>query len=117
MEDTFTISLRLKGRKNCLFMHNGNESLKHWITKAILLKLIRDRGRTAGTEVKLGSSIIDVVDIDNIIGYEIESKPDDSTIKDKLKRMWQLRDVFFVDASKVPDDIIEAEKYLKRFVV
>ena len=117
MKDSFTITLKVKGRKNCLFMHTGKESLKHWLTKAVLFKLIRDRGRTAGTEIELNGGIIDVVDIDNLIGYEVESKPNVSTAKRKLKRLWQLRDVFFIDAGKVPDDIGEAEKYLERFVV
>lgn len=117
MKDSFTISLKVKGRKNCLFMHTGNESMKHWMAKAVLFKLIRDRGRTTGTEVEINGGIVDVVDIDSLIGYEIESNPKKSVIKSKLKRLWHLRDVFFIDASRVPDDIKGAEKYLKRFVV
>lgn len=117
MKDSFTISLKVKGRKNCLFMHTGNESMKHWMAKAVLFKLIRGRGRTVGTEVEINGAIVDVVDIDSLIGYEIESNPKKSVIKSKLKRLWHLRDVFFIDASKVPDNIEEAEKYLERFVV
>ncbi len=115
--------LRVKGmvinevNKNCLFMYNNRESTKHWVIKALLFKLLRERGRTVGTEVEIKGAIVDVLDVDNLIGYEIESNFNSKAVDCKLKRLWKLHDVFFIDVKKVPDNVLEAEKYLEKFVV
>jgi len=37
---------------NCLFSSSGKESTKHFVSKAIIFKILRDRGRTVVTEVE-----------------------------------------------------------------
>lgn len=103
--------------KNCLFMHNSHESAKHWVIKALLFKLLRERGHTVGTEVEIKGGIVDVLDVHTFVGYEIESKPSEGLIKERLKRLWRLHDVVFIDAKKVPNDVMKAEEYIKRLVV
>lgn len=106
-----------EANRDCLFMHNSRESTKHWMVKALLFKILRGRGRTVGTEVEVRGGIVDVLDVDKLIGYEIECNPSEKTIKRKLKRLWRLRDLFFIDTSKVPDNVNEAEKYLDSFII
>lgn len=103
--------------KNCLFMHNIRESTKHWVIKSILFKLLRERGRTVGTEVEIRGGIVDVLDVNNLIGYEIESKISKKLIRQKSRRLWRLRDVIFIDVKKVPNSFEAAEKYLESLIV
>jgi len=103
--------------KNCLFMHNSKESTKHWMIKSIMFKLLRVQRITVGTEIEMKGGIIDLLDADNFIGYEIESAPTQKLINQKTKQFWQLHDIIFIDARKIPDDIKAAEKYLKKIVL
>lgn len=103
--------------KNCLFMHSGKESVKHWVIKSILFKLLRERGQTVGTEVEVKGGIVDVLDVDNFIGYEVESKINKRSVRQKLKRLWRLHDIIFIDMKKVPDSIKATEKYLRNIIV
>lgn len=34
---------------NCLYPHNRKESLKHWLVKAIVFKILFDKGRNVGS--------------------------------------------------------------------
>lgn len=103
--------------KNCLFMHNSRESTKHWMIKSIIFKILRERGRTVGTEVEVRGGIVDVLDVNSFIGYEIESNISQKAMLQKTKRLWKLHDVIFIDVKKVPDSIQDAEKYLRTIVV
>jgi len=102
--------------KNCLFMHNAKESTKHWTIKAIIFKLLRIRRRTVATEVEMKGGILDVLDVDSFVGYEIESTPTRKIVEKKTKQFWQLHDIIFIDARKVPDAISLAEKHLEKFI-
>jgi len=103
--------------KSCLFMHNDKESTKHWVIKALLLKILRGLGRTVGTEIETRGGVVDVLDADNLVGYEIETKINRRVVEQKVKRLWRLHDVIFIDAKKVPDDIKLAEQNLRARVV
>jgi len=103
--------------KNCLFMHNRNESMKHWIIKCIVFKILRERERTVGTEIEVDGGIVDVIDVNNFIGYEIESNLSRERVKEKIEQFSCLKDVFFIDISKLPNSIESIEEYLKRKIV
>lgn len=103
--------------KNCLFMHSSRESVEHWVIKSILFKLLRERGRTVGTEIEVRGGIVDVLDVDNFIGYEIESNINKKSVQQKLKRLWRLHDIVFIDIKKVPDSIKATEKYLRDIII
>jgi hypothetical protein len=103
--------------KNCLFTHNKNESLKHFIIKAILFKILREKGRNVGSEIEIENGIVDLIDLDNLIAYEIENGTNKKKIEEKLKNYKAVKDVFFIDCKKVPNDLEKAEKYLRKIVV
>jgi hypothetical protein len=103
--------------KNCLFTHNKNESLKHFIVKAILFKILREKRRNVGSEIEIKNGIVDLIDLDNLIAYEIENEINKKRINEKLKNYKVVKDVFFIDCKKVPNDLEKAEKYLRKIVV
>jgi hypothetical protein len=101
--------------KNCLYL--TKESMKHWLTKAAIFKILRDRGRVVGTEIELGGGIADVIDVDNFIVYEIEKELNERKKKEKASRLKDAKDVFIIDLKEVPDDFDKAEIYLGEKVV
>lgn len=103
--------------KNCLFTSTGSETMKHWIVKAIIFKQLRNTGRQVGTEVEVNGGIVDVLDVDNMIAYEVENNLTREKLKSKVMSISGLKDVFFIDILEVPDDIQEAESYLKEKLV
>lgn len=101
--------------KNCLFTNGGKEGIKHWVVKAIIFKILRDMGRVVGSEVEVNGGIVDVIDLDNMIVYEVDKK---------IRQHFYLtgtpegiKDVFIIMLDEVPDNINEAEKYLRDKVV
>jgi hypothetical protein len=101
---------------NCLYIHGRNEGAKHWVVKALVLKILRELGRTAGTEVEVVGGVVDVLDLDNFIAYEVEDAICRKAVERKARRLWQLHDIVFIDARKVPDGISDAESYLRSIV-
>jgi hypothetical protein len=99
--------------KNCLFTNAGSETMKHWIVKAIIFKHLRNMGRQVGTEVEVNGGIVDVLDIDNMIAYEVENNLTREKVKAKMFSLSGLKDVFFIDILEVPDDVQEAGYYIK----
>lgn len=103
-----------------VFLHNKNETTKHFLVKALLFKMLKERGRMAGTEVETTNSIADVLDATNLFVYEIETeaKPENrKEILDQYRDVNFIEDVFVIDLRKVPDNIFEMEKCLKENVV
>jgi len=103
--------------ENCLFSSTGSETMKHWLVKATIFKILRNMRRRVGTEVEVNGGIVDVLDIDNMIAYEVESNLTRERLKSKLANLSGMRDVFFIDLSDVPDDIYESELYLRAKMV
>jgi len=83
----------------------------------MIFKILRDRGRTVGTEIETNNGIVDLIDVDNKIVYEIESNLTEKIAKEKIKQFNFAKDVFLIDVKKIPDDLNKAEKYLKEKVV
>jgi hypothetical protein len=105
-----------KYNRNCVFSSNGKESLKHFVSKAIIFKILRDRGREAATEVETRNAIVDVLDIDNRIAYEVENGFDEEDIIGLISHN-ELRDIFLIDLKEIPNDVFEAEEFLKQVLV
>lgn len=101
--------------RNCLFIYNANEGMKHFIVKAIIFKILRERGRNVGTEIEVMDGIVDLIDVNNLIAYEIESNVNKA--KEKVGRLQSVKDVFIIDLKKVPDSLKEAERYLRQKIV
>lgn len=113
-ENGFVITDR---NKNCLFLHNSNESMKHFIVKSIIFKILRGRGRNVGTEIETRDGIADVIDLDNLIVYEVENSSSKDKIKEKLEQFKNFKDLFIIDPRKLPDGIEDLESALERLVV
>ena len=113
-ENGFVLS---ESTRNCLFTNTGSETMKHWVVKSIIFKALRDTGRQVGTEVEVNGGIVDVLDIDNMIAYEVENNLTRKKLAAKLDSLAGLRDVFFIDIMEVSDDISEAEAYIKKKIV
>ena len=105
-----------KNSRNWVFASNGKESVKHFIAKAIIFKILRDRGRNAATEVETKNAIVDVIDIDNRIAYEVENGFGQDDIASIIS-LRELRDVFLIDLKEISSDIYEAEEFLKQVVI
>jgi MFS superfamily sulfate permease-like transporter len=103
--------------KNCLFMHNKRESIKHFIVKAILFKILRELDRSVGSEIEIRNGIVDIIDLDNLIVYEIENGMNKKNIKEKIRNYRIVKDIFFIDCKRVPENLEDAEKYLRRVVI
>jgi len=103
--------------KNCLFAHNSKESMKHWIVKCVIFKILRERQRLVGTEIEVDGGVVDVIDADNFIGYEIESKLNKKKIKEKVLQFNSLKDLFLIDISKLSNDLRNIEEYVRNKIV
>ncbi len=103
--------------RNCMFASTGSETMKHWLVKAIIFKLLRNMGREVGTEIEVNGGIVDVLDADNRIAYEVENNFTREKLKSKLTNLSGMRDVFFIDIVEVPDDMFEAEDYIRRKII
>lgn len=105
-----------KSGRNCVFSSNGKETLKHFISKAIIFKILRDRGRETATEVETKNAIVDVLDIDNRIAYEVENGFDEEDIIGLISHS-ELRDVFLIDLKEISNDVYEAEEFFKQILI
>ena len=106
-----------ENNKNCLFLHNKNESMNHFIVKAILFKILRGKGRNVGTEIEIKNGIIDLIDLDNLLAYEIENGISKKRIKEKVVNYQAVKDVFFINCKKIPENLKGIENYLREIVV
>jgi hypothetical protein len=115
--------LRKKGfvmnEKNskCLFPHNKKESMKHWIVKAIVFKILLNKGRNVGSEIEVGNGIADVFDSDNKIAYEIENSVSNFKREKRIRNFSDANDIFVISLKRIPNEISTAKKYLEEIVV
>jgi ParB family chromosome partitioning protein len=97
---------------------SNHETMKHFVVKAMVYKLLRGMGRTTVCEMEAGGGVVDIYDAQTGYAYEIESKPRPDTGRIKAERFaGQVKDVLVIDLKKVPDDINGMEGYLKEKVV
>jgi hypothetical protein len=99
--------------KNCLYL--TNESMKHWLVKALIFKILRDKSRLVGTEIEVNGGIADLIDVDNLIVYEIENGLGKK--ERKMEQFKDFKDVFIIDLKVLPDSLKEMEEVLKEKVV
>ncbi len=113
-ENGFVITDR---NKNCLFLHNSHESMKHFIVKAMIFKILRERRRNVGTEIETRNGIADVIDLDNSIVYEVETSINKSKISEKIEQFKSFRDLFLINVKKLPSDLKQLEDKLATIIV
>jgi hypothetical protein len=110
--------LYLPEHVNALKMH-PNETLDHWITKAIVFRLLRKMKHDVVTEFEItGMGVGDVLDLTNSIQYEIETTSYQKFITDRAKQYARIGvDVIVIPLKKLPKNIKEREKALKEWVL
>lgn len=64
-----------KTTRNVLRVHNRNESWGHFLTKAVLYKLFRDKGFDVVLEAETLHGVIDVFVVDLGLAIEVVSNP------------------------------------------
>lgn len=85
--------------------------MEHWITKAIIYKLLINAGKKVDSEVKIedGKFKIDIINLSDRELIEIETNIDSKLEYDKLKCTLDWNDIFIIEAIKFP---ITKEKIL-----
>ena len=64
--------LGFDGDFNTIKIRSPKEDPLHLILKATISKILEERKRNWATEIKIGNAIIDVVDLDEELGYEVQ---------------------------------------------
>ena len=102
---------------NTLKMHS-NETIDHWITKALVFRLLRNMKHDVVTEFEItGMGIGDVLDLTKSVQYEIETLSYAKHIQDRAKQYQRIGiDVIVIPIKKLPDDVKEREKALKEYL-
>lgn len=101
----------------------GRESVKHFIVKAMIGRILHERGYGFVTEapVSIGANVsyIDVFDYSNGIAYEIQSVVHEG-IREAKKELYEseaVKDVIIVDLDRISNDIFIAYRQLQKAVV
>ena len=109
--------LYLPEHVNTLKMH-WNETLDHWITKAIVFRLLRKMKHEVVTEFEItGMGVGDVFDLTASRQYEVETKNTPKYIRDRLEQYKRIDvDVIVIPLKNLPKNMKEREKVLKEYV-
>ena len=109
--------LYLPEHVNTLKMHS-TETLDHWITKALLFRLLRKMKHDVVTEFEItGMGIGDVFDLTTSVQYEIEMNSRPGWIKDRAKQYARMDvEVIVIPLARLPEDVKEKEKVLREWV-
>ncbi|MGB9760208.1 MAG: hypothetical protein ACPLZG_10320 [Thermoproteota archaeon] len=101
----------------------GRESVKHFIVKALIGRILHERGYGFVTEapVSVNGNIlyVDVFDYSNGIAYEIQSVVHEG-VREAKKELYEseaIKDVIIVDLNKISNDIFIAYRQLQEMVV
>ena len=96
----------------------ANETLDHWITKALVFRLLRKMKHDVVTEFEItGMGVGDIFDLTSSVQYEIETISHPKHIKDRAKQYQRIGiDVIVIPIKKLPEDIKEREKALKEYI-
>lgn len=98
------LGIDLKGVNSIRF--SGNESFKHRVVKFMVCHLLSMKGHRFKTEENIKGSICDVIDLDNFIIYEVESKATKRTLRKKLDDFYHpyIEDIIVIDIRKLRYD-------------
>lgn len=110
--------LYLPEHVNTLKMH-WNETLNHWITKAIVFRLLRKMKHDVVTEFEVtGMGVGDVFDLTASRQYEVETKNTPKYIRDRLEQYKRMDvDVIIIPLKNLPVNIREREKALEDWII
>ena len=102
---------------------SGRESVKHFIIKALIGKILYERGYGFVTEapVSVGPEVayIDVFDYCNGIAYEIQTIVHEG-IKEAKKELYKsevVKDVIIIDLNRISNEIFLAYRQLQKLII
>lgn len=102
---------------NTILFHSSNETWKHFISKCILSKILRDRGHEIFTEIQNNDAITDILDLSESICYELESNPISNTFQNKKEKLNNCGlEIIIFDLRDVPDSINEIIDFFNKKV-
>jgi len=102
---------------------SGNESVKHFIVKALIGRILHERGYGFVTEAPVsinGNTLyVDVFDYSNGIAYEVQSVVHEGIreAKKELLESEAIKDVIIIDLDQISNDIFIAYRQLEKLVV
>jgi hypothetical protein len=85
-----------KTTRNILRVHNKNESWGHFLTKAVLYKLFRDRGYDVVLEAETVHGVIDAYVVDLELAIEVLSHPHPKKVNSKKEHYETVREFLVV---------------------
>jgi hypothetical protein len=99
------MGINLRGTNTIKFC-GGKESFSHRIAKLALCHLLTKAGHNFKTEQPIGEAVCDVIDLDTLVIYEIESHANSTIIKKKLDDFLHplIEDLIIVDLRKMDID-------------
>ena len=110
--------LYLPEHVNTLKMHT-KETIDHWITKALVFRLLRNMKHNVVTEFEItGMGVGDIFDLTTSTQYEIETTSYPKYIRDRAKQYIRIGvDVIVIPLKKLPADIKERCKALEDWII
>jgi hypothetical protein len=105
------------GDVNALRMH-PKETLDHWITKAILFRLLRKMGHDVITEFEItGMGVGDVFDLTTRVQYEVETTSHSKFLQKRKEDYSRVGvEVIVIPLARLPEDMKGREKELEGWV-
>lgn len=110
---------------NDVGIHSSDETLRHYVVKAVLAKCLHDAGRSWGCEVELGGGrgVVDIIDLGPADGraivYEVESTVTPQRKQAKVDQYvgGLVRDVIVIPAEECPADWRAIPEWLQGYVL
>ena len=109
--------LYLPEHVNTLKMHT-KETIDHWITKALVFRLLRNMKHDVVTEFEItGMGVGDLFDLTSSVQYEIETTSYPKYIRDRAKQYIRIGvDVIVIPIKNLPENNKDREKALKEYI-
>jgi len=101
--------------------NSGSETVKHVVGKALVAKVLKERGYRVDSEVeKDGVGEIDIVAYgkeQDTFAVELETSPTDEVVQDKLERYYHgeiFREVFVLNLNEMPVNMLKAKDWVSQ---
>ncbi len=108
-------------KEKCKILLHPSESLKHFMVKSLVCRILFERGRSFVCEalVENGRSV-DVCDLSLQIAYEVEPSKSDAKTDSKFGKYGispAIKDIIVIPYNDLPDEINAAHERLKEMIV
>ena len=104
-----------KKKLNSVIFHSTNETREHFLVKCILSYILHSMGHDIYSEGKYGTKKLDVIDLTDMIVYEIETN---KTKKKTEQKITNVKDSYFgliiIDLKDLPEKLDDIFKFVKK---